>query len=301
MKTLKIILVLVVVAVIAFFAWPPPPPPLPPPPPPPENPFIERIEQKVDSLSKLPDSRFCKDLYKEIAYLINDGYANMCFAETPLVNDQWKENFTKNLYSAYTEKFIKQAFYVFRGSEWKTEDLRFIRSEYQILQRSKLLEHGSPVYNNFVEIEAIFSKYDEIINFVNICNGFSYSYSSLADRFPISDVKSKISQAKAYQNNNLENVYVNNCTRLHERLKNIPQSLFRAHVRYLDRKINEWSNMYPYYTSHSDYVSNLYNRLKSEIDALDNRVYNVTIFSSEYNKLIGKWRADNNKASNHNY
>ena len=301
MKALKISLVVVVVAVIAFFAWPPIEESELPPPPPPGNPFTERIEQEIDSLRKFPDNKFCKDFYKEIGYLINDYHTNMRFGKTTLENDQRKDYFTKDLYSAYTEKFIKQAFYVFRGSEWKIEDLRFIRSEYQMLQGSGLLEYGSPVYNDFVNIETIFSKYDEIVNFVNICNRFSYSASSLADRFPISDVKSKILQAKAYQNNNLENVYINNCTRLHEDLKNVPQSLFRAHIKYLDRKITEWSGMYPYYTSHKDYVSHLYNKLKSEIDMFDNNIYNVANFNSEHNKLTGKWSADNRNASNYKY
>lgn len=274
----------------------------------PKNQFTERIEKEIDSLSNFPNSKFCRDVYDYVQYLIDDYYKPNPphhpygrLGNSQSENDQWKENFTKNLYSIYTDKFIKQAFYVFNGSEWNAEDLRFIRCEYQILRRSKLLEKGSPVDKIFDEIQAIFLKYDEISSFISTCNGFSYSDYSLSDRFPILDVKEKISRAATYRNNLLENQYVSHCSRLNDRLKEIPQVLFRAHVRYLDNKISQWSDLYSNYSSQSDYANNLYKPIKSEIDALDNDVYKVANFDKEYQKLSDNWSADNIKAYNYSY
>jgi len=302
MKALKISLAVIAVTAIAvgIYMWiaginPPPPPP------PADNQFTKRIEQEIDSLGKLPDSKFCKDFYKEVEYHIEDYYKSGRLGKNQSENDQWKENLSKNLYSAYADKFIKQAFYVFLGSEWKSEDLQSIRSEYQTLRKSSFLKRGSPVDNKFTEIQNIFSKYDEIAGFISVCKGFSYLSSGLTDRFPVSDVQDKISRAAAYRNNRLENGYVNNCTRLHDGLREIPQALFQAHVSYLNNKITQWSGLYSNYPTFNDYNKELGQPIQSEIDALDNDIYNVVNFDSEYKNLSDKWNADKKAAGKHEY
>ena len=115
-------------------------------------------------------------------------------------------------------------------------------------------------------------------------------------------MKNKIQRAASLQQNHLENEYVNNCTRLHNGLKEIPQSLFRSHVRYLDNKIENWLDMYPYYTSQKDYSHNLYWPLKREIDDLGNStMYNGVNVDAEYDRLIQKWSNENTKAYNYTY
>lgn len=302
MKALKISLAVIVVAAIGtgvflgiqYIIDPPPPPPA-------KNQFIAKIEQEIEQLKQKPDNKFCKDYYNEVAFHINDYYKQNRFGNNQSENDQLKENLSKNLYAAYADKFIKQAFYVFRGSEWKVDDLKFIRSEYQTLRKSSLLEKGSTVDKEFTKIQTIFDKYDEIVALISSCKGFAFSGTALSNRFPIADVQSKIARAADYRKNNLENGYVNNCIRLHDGLREIPQALFRAHVHYLDNKIDEWSEMYSNYNSHSDYVNNLNRPLKTEIDTLDNDIYNVSNFDSEYKRLSGKWSADNTKAYNYKY
>jgi hypothetical protein len=273
-----------------------------------KNPFTDRIEKEIESLSKLPDSKFCKDAHDKVKYLIDDYYKPNPpkypygrLAKTQSENDLWKENLAKNLYSVYAEKVISQSFFVFRGAEWNIEDLQFIRNEYQTLQKSKLLEKGRPVDKKFTEIQTIFGKYDEIVAFISLCNGFSYASSGLTDRFPIHEIQARISRAVKYQNNSLENGYVDRCKRLHDGLKEIPQTLFRAHIRYLDNKVSQWSDLHSNYTSQRDYVSNLYSPLKSEIEALDKNTYNVQNFDSEYQRLLDKWSEDNTKAYNYKY
>jgi hypothetical protein len=262
----------------------------------PENHFTNRITQEIDSLGKLPENKFCKDFYREVSYHIDDYAKQGRLGANESENKQWKEHLTKNAYSAYVGKFISQAFYVFLNSEWKIDDLNFIRSEYQTLRKSELLEKGSPVDKEFTKIQTVFSKYDEITSFISACKNFAYSSSGLSDRFPIADMQTKISRARQYLSNSLDNAYVKNCTRLHDELKEVLQVLFRAHVKYLDNKIADWSDRYSNYNSQSDYANNLYIPLESEIDALDNDIYNVANFDSEYKRLSDKWKEDSLEA-----
>jgi hypothetical protein len=236
-----------------------------------------------------------------VDYHINDYYRGNRFSDNQSDNKQWRDNLSKNLYSAYTGKFIRQAFYVFGRDEWKVEDLQFIRSEYQTLRKSTLLQQGSDVEKTFARIQQIFSTYDEIASFISSCKGFSYSGSALSDGFPIADVKGKISQAQSYLNSELGNEYVKNCTRLRDGLKEIPQSLFRAQVRYLNNKISNWSGLYSKYMSQKEYKKLHYDKLKAEIDTLDNNVYHIdkSLVDREYDQLKAKLDSDSSAAYNY--
>ncbi len=271
----------------------------------PKNQFAEKIELKIDSLKRMPESSFCKKFHDEIKYYIEDDYANNRLGKTQSENDQLKKNLSSNLYVAYADKFIKQAFYVFKGSEWDAKKLNFIRTEYKTLQndgkQTGMLEINSITNNKFEEIKSIFAKYDEVTGFINSCKAFSFSnYDDLFTGFPISIVQKKIIRSKDYLKNKLENDYVKNCTRLETSLRDVPQILFKAHVRYLDNKITRWKGEYKYYySSQADYNIRLYTPLSNEIEGLDNEIYNVGSFDTEYNKLINKLYEDGNAAYLH--
>lgn len=300
MKTLKISLAVIVVAVIAFFvirsfvttdkvgviqqSG---------------NPFIDKILQEIKALQIKPESNFCKEYYTEVAYHIDDYHKNGRLGKSTLENNQWKENLSKQLYAAYAEKFIKQGYYVFSRSNWESKDLAFIRSEYGELQSTPMLERNSPIDIKFNEIKVIFKKYDEITSFISFCQRFSYSETGLDKLFPVEDVRSKILNAKSYLNKRLENSYINNCTRLHNGLNEIPQVLFKAHSRYLDNKIIYWTGSYTGYNLQKTYSDNVWTPLNNEIETLDNNIYNVTDFSSEYNRLKRKWATEGTNAYNH--
>jgi hypothetical protein len=296
MKTFKIILAAVAIAAIAtsIYLWiakltPPPTPPLP------INQFTQLIEQEIDSLGKLPKSKFCKDFYETVTYHIDDFYKDNRFSNIPSENEQWKDNLSQTLYSTYADKFISQAFYVFSGQEWKPADLQFIRRECQHLQKSPLLQPVSTVNTTLSRILQILDKYGEISSFIASCKRFSYSTTNISDSFPTSDVTAMISQSKAYLN---EHSYVNNCTRLHENLQKIPQTLFRAHIRYLNNKIKNWTRLYSNYSSQKEYKELLYDKLKADIGLLYNDSYNVSdsILDIEYIKLKDKLDADSRNA-----
>ncbi len=300
MKTLKIGLFIIVVAAIVFFVIrsfiavdKPPEIQLS------GNAFIDKIQQEIKAIEAKPESKFCKDFYSEVAYHIDDYHKNNRLGKSKLENDQWKENLSKQLYAAYSDKFIKQAFYVFNRSDWSSIDLLFIRNEYVALQNSPMLERNSPIDRRFNEIQAIFKKYDEITSFISTCKSFSIPQTGLDIPFPLDDVKTKISTANSYRNNRLENSYVNNCTRLHDELKEIPQVLFRAHVGYLDKMISSWSNSFTDYNTQKAYVKGIYSLLENKIDELDNEIYQVSEFSNEYTRLKNKWETDGTNAYNY--
>jgi hypothetical protein len=263
------------------------------------NTFVNKIQQEIKILQQKPDMVFSKDYYNEIAYHIDDYYKQGRLGKNALENDQWKENLSKQLYAAYTDKFIKQAYYVFNRSNWASNDLNFIRSESRSLQNSPMLERDSPINQKFNEIKTILNKYDEITAFISTSKGFSYSQTGLDLQFPIDDVKNKIIKARSYLNNRLENSYVNNCSHLHNELKLIPKVLFNSHVRYLDNLITSWSNMFTNYNTQRAYVDGLYSPLENKINALDNDIYKVSDFDNEYTRLIQKWQADGTKAYNY--
>ena len=273
------------------------------PTPPTTNRFIERIEKEIAALGNSPDGIFCQALYKEIAYLIDDyakpvppTYPYGRLGENQSENDQWKAILSKNLYSAYADKFIRQAFYVFSNSDWKTADLTFIRSEYQTLQKSNLLEKNSPVDQKFTEIKNILSKYDEIVKFIADCKKYAYTVYDMSSRFPTQEARDRISRAAAYRNSHLANEYVDNCKRLHDGLSETPQVMFKAHVKYLENKIKKWSGLYSNFNSQGEYEDILYKPLKSEISTLNNSMYNASNLNSEQNRLTRSLDADRTNA-----
>lgn len=264
-----------------------------------ENEYIIQIESKIDSLSKLPDNKFYKGYYDEIIFRIEQLYKSEKLGSKKEYNEKQRNNLLNRLYAVYADKFIIKSFSVFRGAEWKREELEFIRSETKMLLGSAFLDNGSPVFKNLKDIQLIINKHDEISNFVAMCLSFSYSNTDATSRFPIEKIKNYLSRATAYRRNDLENPYVKNCARLQNALKGVPQALFIAHVRYLDAKISDMSNYYPKFNTHREYVRLWYNPLKSEISDLDNDNYNEGNFNAEYSRLLRKWESDNIRAYNH--
>ncbi len=298
MKALKISLVVIVLAAIGagIFFW------IESPIPQPKvrdskNQFTLKIEQEIEKLKAKSDSKFCGDFYNLVASQINDFYKQNRFDSNTSGNKQWKDDLESNLYSAYSQKFIKQAKYVFRGSEWKSSDLKFIQNEMNRLKRSKLLIPNSPVDKDFTTIQNALNKYNEIEYFISTCKNYGCSKTELSAHFPISDVQRKISRASSLLRNHLENQFVNNCNHLHVDLRKIPSMLFIKHVSYLDTKINFWSDMWCNYRSHKDYSNNLNIRVKNEINDLSNsNIYSDINVDNECTRLFIKWSTDNQKA-----
>lgn len=299
MKAFKITLAILVVATIGFFVWKgvittPPPPKVNAP----KNQFTDKIEKEITAIEKLPDTQFSREAYNNANFLINDYYKNNRLGKNQSENDQWKENLSKNLYAAYSAKFIKQVFVVFRGSEWDVNQLAFIRQEKNLLASSQFLEKPSPVNDDFVKIQQVLLKYDEITGFINSCRVFSYSEIRLDSSFPVAESASRIEKANQYKNSSLGNTYVNKCSRLHQGLSEVNEYMFNAHIKYLQNKIGQWIGMYSNFSSQRDYATNLYNPLKNELNMLDNDIYSIVNFNEEYSHLKKLIDSDSRDAFN---
>jgi hypothetical protein len=282
MKAIKISLAIVVVALIGFFVtkWlidfdPPKDIGLP------KNQYTERIENEIDSLKKMPESKFCQKYYNDVQYRINDYFNQGFLGNNESDNSQWQEILLKNLYSAYAPKFVEQAMYVFS------------------LKSSTYLGNTGLV-SSFNDINTILAKYDEINNFINACKGYAYSNYDLKNTYP--DVSDKIQKSRAYITNNLDNSYVNNCARLKEGLPAIPKILFDKHKSYLTKKINAYGVEYSNLPSQSDYSKSIYTPLRNQVDALNNDIYGIgaKIFDDGY-KSVDRLLSGYNSDAYHHY
>lgn len=261
----------------------------------PENQFTEKISSQIQAITNKSDDAFCKESYNEVKYLIDD-YSNAKRlgenAADSIGNDQNRSYYLKQLYSVYVEKFIAQAFHVFKGTTWAESDISFINNECKALKSegktNSYLEPNGEADKTLNEIMHIIIKYNEIMSFLNKCQGFHYYNTELSARFPVNTAQDLISQSKTYLNGN---GYVKNCTRLISALKNIPQTVCNAHIKYLSRKIDYWSGMYEHYNTQIDYRNNLYDPLKTEVIAVRSAHYNVSV-DSDIDRLINKLNSD---------
>jgi hypothetical protein len=307
MKTIKISLAIAVIGLITFFVInslttlvePPPPPPV-------VNEFTKIIDEEINALKTLKVVSF-KDLkasYEDVKFDIDDYYGENRLGKNQTQNNQSKERLSKNLYSIYVVKFINLANSVFRRSEWNPQDIAFIRNESRALKNSKFLQKGNGVDNQITQILNVLSKYDEINKFISSCEKFSFSDYSLDSMYPISNAKAKISRVDSYKKNNLDNRFVNNCTRLHTKLNKVSKNLFITHVKYLNGKIDHYKGWYKtkdpsgdlLYNSYGVYANDFYKKIKNEINGLDNDLYQVNNFDSEYDNLIAKLNLENSNA-----
>ncbi len=266
-----------------------------------KNLYTIRINNKIDSIIKMPINIFCPKFYKEIQYEINEFHNQKFLGTSASDNNQWQDILLKNLYSAYVSKFTSQAYFTFKKSEWKTDDLKFISSELQMLRSSTYLDKNSSIANSFNLINAILFKYYEINFFIINCNSFTYSNYDLNIQFP--NMNDKIQKANNYLKNRLDNIYVNNCSSLKVGLKNVPNKLFEKHVFYLTRKIDENGPRYTEFETQLEFSNSIYSPLKLELDALNNDTYgiNENTFQTEYTKLDELLSTYNRNAFNHRF
>jgi hypothetical protein len=267
----------------------------------PENQFTRRVSQEIKDISNQPDNRFCKDTYDLVKYHIDD-YASMNRLGASLTdsvgNQQNQQFLLKTLYSAYADKFIVQADYVFRGNVWSGADLNFIKAEDNRLRsygrQQGYLQTGSSVDKDFSRIIRTVDSYSSEVAFINECNSFSFNNRDLESRFPIDKAQAIISDSKSH----LSSLgVVKNSDLVREGLSKIPDKVLSVHVSYLNGKINLWKDMYMYYATLAAYRTNLYDKLKTEISQLDNSMYSGLNASSQKSRLLNTLEADNSAAA----
>jgi len=292
MKTLKISLVIIAIAAVAgYFLWkwvviPPPPPP----PPSVANEWEKKIRDKIDSLNQHSAAKFCPAFYTEIKNNIPE------FEEAGKIDNKTATDLAKNLDYAYFDKFIAQAFHVFRGSEWQPSDRSFIDTETEKLQKSKFLDPVSNVNKKLIEILDILQTYNKVDSFIQ-------SVDSYVKRGAFSLEKSKayLFSIQQYKSDGLGQ-YVNNCTSLHDALKDLPEKLYTKHLNYVKQSINANRNAYRN-TSFSgvnwaqktnDYKNKIYFPVIAIINELETEknIYNVSTINSDLSALKDIWEKE---------
>jgi len=295
-KILKIGLPIVVIAVLGFFVWkwisgPGIYPPPHPEPPTQKSAFVDSVEAEIEAIKNMPDNKFCQPYYtsikEEIAYNHNRGY----FSDNATYNDQWNEILGRNLHSAYSDKLVEQAMFVFNGNEWKNADLNFIRSEVKTLKQSPYFNNGTV----FDKVDRTLNKYDEVSAFIKKCKDFNFTVYRIYAHFP--DKSHDMARAKDLKSNM---GLVKNCKRLVDKLDSVPQIFFDKHVNYIKEKIAENGGNYDNYNDYNDYTDRVTEKLKEDIKGIDCSKYGVgdtcTKKRSELNKDID---TDNKNAYKH--
>lgn len=282
MKTLKIILAISVVSTIGYFIWKWLPNVgegdgvgLP------KNQYTLEIQNKIKEISAKPADVFCHQDFVNIQSSIDDfykgGFLGKKYEKKGKIdievndennNAEWKKILSKDLYSAYAQKFVEQSMYVFNGTAWRIQDVSFIRKETNQLSSSEFLVSNSPIAQSFNQIKSVLDEYDQINTFINNCNNYGFNDGDIDANFP--DVSDMISQAKNYQIRGFENNQLNNCNRLINDLKSIPQSMFKKHINYLIDKITENAPLFDQFQTQPEYQDVIYRKLKNQVSNLTN-------------------------------
>jgi hypothetical protein len=267
--------------------------------PPSNNTQIAEIDAKIKKLGNLSNDKFSKETHEEIKYLISEYHKNKLLGKDTYQNDQWKQLLSKDLYFIYTDKFISQAYFVLNGTEWKTDNLNFIRKETNSLRSSVFIEKNSSLDNSLVKIQQIQSKYDEINNFIKSSRGFYYSDYTLKSRFPFSDLKSEISKVEIYKSKQ-QGEYLKNCKRLQNDLDDLKKKLINSYLIYLENKIGQWVGKYKQYdfNSFNEYQTIIYNPLRQELSDFEEkcRGNNFSFDSNSYSVLLSNLNKDRTEA-----
>ena len=112
--------------------------------------YRDDIKKEISTLEALPDTVFYEDIYRNIKYKIDEFYTPHPpqypygrFGKTQDDNDLFYDIFSKNLFSIYSDKFIKKSFSVFSKPVWDTNDIQFIREQTKVFLDSSMLSGGT--------------------------------------------------------------------------------------------------------------------------------------------------------------
>ncbi len=240
MKIIKILLAVIVLGGIGYFVWQSVANPGEKSPPPViSSPFVDKIREEIDSLSKLTSSDFNGELYRNIQYRIDEWGKRKQFGETEFESDQQQDNLSRDLYAVYVSGFIVKAFVVFRSDEWDSSDRRYLATESNELKKSPYLDVNSKVREKLEEIQAILQQYNRVQNFVDNMN--SYLDTS---PFNFDTSKNWLAQVKDLKNRALGNKYVYNCKKFNVALNTAPARAYSKHLNSVRSQIFAKSGTY---------------------------------------------------------
>ncbi len=266
---------------------------------PPKNTYTEEIQKRINVLSSLPATSFSKLEYEKIRSSIYLFYKDGSLGIKPVkegkiwknipdgnANNLWNEILSKNLYAAYTNKFINQANHVLNGTVWRVQDISFIRNELRELKKSKYLASDGIDAQNLNSISNVINEYYQINNFISMCSNYTYTNFEIDENFP--DLSDLINKSHNYLVKGFNNDQLNNCTRIKLGLKSIPNKLFSKHISYFKSKIDNQASRYidyePKIQNQPIYRKEIYNKLKNQINEMTSDFYGTD--QSEFDQEI---------------
>jgi len=203
----------------------------------------------------------------------------------------------KNLDYTYFDKFTVQAFRFFGGSKWDDGKVRFIATETAKLKHSPYLEPGSVVSEKFNEIQAVINTYNEVSAFIENMKAFFDN-----GTFNLYNSKSYINSAANWEQNGLNNRYVNNITEFHNILRSAPSRAYSKHLNYLRSRVN--ANIGEYRTGTfsgnnwaqkaTDYRDKVFDPIAEEIEQFQNisaSLYGISP-SSDLQNIKTSWNSE---------
>lgn len=273
--------------------------------------FSKNVESQLSSFENKSDARFLNDDYDILKQRISYFYS-----QNKLSLDD-NLNFNRRLYAAYMSKFLNRSFKEVNGSEWNIDTLKFIRKEIEKLtsegRRDGLYEDNSISGNKIKNLKKIFSDYDKVNRFIASTKKFSYDEFSVNDTFPIVEIQKVMKNRDKFLNKN-SYPYTTKCQRLNDELNSVTKTLFNAHVKYLDSKLEKLSECYKetqttaagvdsaLYASQPVYRELYYDVMKVQLQVLkkktnqDSYIYRGCDVIKEYGRLIKKLDDQNDKA-----
>lgn len=234
------------------------------------NKFIPEIKQNIEKLGKASKNDFCVNNYTTI---INDI---IIYAKAGKIDAAWSENLFKELDYCYYPLFLRQALYVLEGSEWESEKLGIIRSEYSNLIKSKYITDRAKLN----EIKSIIDQYDEIVSYISSASIYANSsvyISSIGQKYDFNRDISLIDMANSYKLDG----YIGNCSRIKSQLSDIHASLYNRHLSFLSKKVSFCLGKYKTMKDHSEYFAKIYQPLFEEFQSFQD---NYSIYSVSYTK-----------------
>lgn len=280
---------------------------------PPKNTYTEEIQKKIDAINSLPSTQFSRQEYEKIRssiYLFSkEGYLGIKSVKEGKIwknirddsnNKLWNEILSKNLYAAYTKKFIDQANHVLNSTLWRVEDLSFIRNEIQYLKKSPFLAPDDTDAQKLESISTVLNEYNQINNFISTCNNYKYTNFGIDESFP--DLSNLMNTAKSFLDKGFKNEQLNNCIRIKNSLKSLPNTFFNKQYDYYKEKIDKQAERYveypPIQENQPKYRTEIYDKLRNQInEKFDGELYGIDQDSFEQNqqklnlqlKKYGQW------------
>jgi len=277
----------------------------------PKSLFVDSMLVQIDNFNELSVAHF-DSVYKQYSLLLNllgDDFKNDRFGISldsitfeknidPILNKSWYDRLCAQVTSIYIKKFIDYSFLYFKGTEWSTIQLNFIRNESLRIKSS--MKPGSNL-SRLNEIQDIFYKYDEIKGFISECSSINFPTGSISDKFPLFKAQSLMIKANDYLTNNMENVYLNNCIELKSNLKDINRVLFDKHIIYVETNINTFCSKYSSFKCVKEYNSGVLKYIEFQINSLDNNNYGLpeNYFNDKKDQLYFIFNKYKKEAGNH--